>query len=402
MKKIICVLVLSMCIACTAAGCGGDGGSSSSAQQSQTVSEGASAIFEGRLVSVSAKEIGSYVKLGKYKGIEVDRTVDDVTDDQVQEQITNTLMSSAEEVKDEDAQVEDGDIANIDYVGTKDGEAFDGGTSEDYDLTIGSGQFIEGFEEGLVGAKIGETRDLDLTFPENYTSEELAGQDVVFTVTVNSIRRAPELTEDWVKENTEYDSIDAYEKGVRQSLETSNEQNADSIARNTAWSQVLEECEVKEYPEKDLEEAKQSYSDMLQEYADQMGQSVDEFMESQGMTQEQFEEESQQYAEYQLKQDLAVQAIMDEEGFTLADDGNNAAAEQMEKDYGMSIDELIDQYGETSVKESVALSRVMDFIMDNAKINTVAGSSDGKDGVLTDEEEADSDDDTETLEDEEE
>lgn len=388
MKKRLCMLLLSICVALTAAGCGGKGDTSSADAGKDTASG-------PRLVSVSQKELKDYVEVGKYKGIAVEQTIQEVTEDDIDLQISSILSTSAEEVEDPETEIAEGDIANIDYVGKKDGEAFDGGTAQDYDLSIGSGQFIEGFEEGLIGAKKGETRDLELTFPENYNSEDLAGQDVIFTVSVNAIKRIPELSEEWVAANTEYDNIEAYRQSVREDLEVNNEQTAGSTAKNTAWNQVLSDSDIKEYPDEDLKAAKKEYIDSLNSYADQMGQSVDDFLKYQGMTKEDLEEESQQYAEYKIKQNLVLQAIMDKEGFSLEDEESKKAEEQMEKDYGMTLEEMNEQYGEASVKETIALSRVMDLIMDNAEIETKAGSSDEKEGVLTDEDGTEDEENTE-------
>lgn len=383
MKRKLCMILLSLCIACSAAGCGGKDSSSKKSE-----SQASSPAFEGRLVSASEKELGKIVELGEYKGLAVDKTIEDVTDDQVEDQLRNILSTSTVEVEDPEAAAGDGDVVNINYTGTKDGVAFDGGTAEDYDLTLGSGQFIEGFEDGLIGAKKGETRELNLTFPEGYTNPDLSGQDVVFTVTVNAIKRAPELSDEWVKDNSEYDNIEDYKQGIREDLETSSQFSADSAAKNEAWNQVLTNSDVKEYPDEDLDAAVKEYNDSINSYAEQMGQSVDEFLEAQNITQDQLDEESQQYAQYKLKQNLIVQAIMDKEGFTLDDEGCQKAATQMEKDYGMTLDDMIEQYGESTVKETVALNRIMDYIIENAEVNTVAGSSDGKDGILADEDES--------------
>lgn len=385
------MLLLSVCVACTAAGCGG-----AKDQSGKDKTEASSGV---RLVSVSQKEMEAHVELGEYKGITVEKTVQDVTEDDIDLQINNILQTLPEEVNDPEKQVEEGDIANIDYVGKKDGEAFEGGTAQDYDLTIGSGQFIEGFEEGLIGAKKGETKELDLTFPEGYPSEDLAGQAVVFTVSVNAIKQTPAFTEEWVVANTEYDTIDAYRQSVREDLEESNEQSAESSVKNTAWNQVLTDSEVKEYPDEDLKAVKEEYEESINTYAEQMGQSVDEFLEAQNMTKEQLDEQNQQYAEYKLKQNLVLQAIMDKEGLSLDDEESKKAEEQMEKDYGMTMDEMIEQYGEASVRETIALSRVMDLIMDNAEVDTIADSSDGKEGILTDEDGENAEDGENTQED---
>ncbi len=379
MKRKLCMILLSLCIACTASGCGGK---SPSGKEKETKVE--SPVFEGRLVSVSAKELKEIVELGEYKGLTVDETIEDVTDDEVENQLNTILSTSTVEVEDPEAAAGDGDVVNINYMGMKDGEAFEGGTADDYDLTLGSGQFIPGFEDGLIGAKKGETRDLDLTFPEDY-GNEMSGAEVVFHVTVNAIKRVPELTDEWVQSNSTFDNVEDYKENVREELEESNKFSAKSATKNEAWNKVLTASNIKEYPEEDIEAAVKEYNDSVKSYAEQMDQSVGEFLKAQGMTQEELEEAGQQYAEYKIKQNLIVQAIMDEEGFILEGEGCQNAVEQMEQDYGMTVDDMIEQYGEGTVKETVALSRIMDFILENAEINTIAGSSDGKEGILADE-----------------
>lgn len=394
MKRKLCIALLSLCVAVTAVGCGGKEKSSVSSS-SESENKESAALLEGKILDISEKEIKKYVKLGEYKGITVDKTVQDVTEDDIDMQIDSVLSMSAEEVADEEAKVEDGDIVNIDFVGKKDGKAFDGGSSEGYELTIGSGSFIDGFEDGLIGAKKGETRDLDLTFPEEYGNEELNGADVVFTVSVNSIKRAPELTEEWVKANTDSKTVKEYRESIQKDMQESNQEMADSSVKNMAWNQVVEDSEIKEYPDKELKAALKDYNDSLKSYADQMGQSVEEFLKSQNMTQEQIDEDAQQYAESKIKQGLVLQAIMYEEGFDLSDAEMKKTADQMEKDYEMSLDEMGEQFGKDAVRENVAITRVMDFIVENAKINTIANSSDGKEGILIDEEDAEDEEKTE-------
>lgn len=389
MKKKICMLVLALCMTAAVTGCSSD--KDDTKQEDTNKKEDSSAAADlglakdTRIVSVSADEMGKYITMGDYKGIDVKLEVEEVTDDQIQSTIDNTLNSNAVESTDDQAEVKEGDIVNIDFVGKKDGEAFDGGTGEDYDLTIGSGSFIEGFEEGLVGAKKGDMKELALTFPESYPSEDLAGQDVIFEVTVNYIKMMPELTDEWVKENTEYDTVDAYKDGVRAELESSNESAAQSTATNTAWNQVLDAAEIKEFPQEDIDKAIAEYESSLQSYADQQEMTTDEFLEAQGMTKEDFDKQAQEYAEYKVKQLLAAQAVMDAEELTLADDEIQTVIDEMVTNFGVDdISALTDQYGKDSVIESVALTRINEFVLDNANVTSAISTEDGKDGYDVD------------------
>lgn len=383
------MLVLALCMTAAVTGCSSD--KDNTKQEDTNKKEDSSAAADlglakdTRIVSVSADEMSKYITMGDYKGIDVKLEVEEVTDDQIQSTIDTTLNSNAVESTDDQAEVKEGDIVNIDFVGKKDGEAFDGGTGEDYDLTIGSGSFIEGFEEGLIGAKKGDMKELALTFPESYGSEDLAGQDVIFEVTVNYIKTLPELTDEWVKENTEYDTVDAYKEGVRAELESSNESAAQSTATNTAWNQVLDAAEIKEFPQEDIDKAIAEYESSLQSYADQQEMTTDEFLEAQGMTKEDFDKQAQEYAEYKVKQLLAAQAVMDAEELTLADDEIQTVIDEMVTNFGVDdISALTDQYGKDSVIESVALTRINEFVLDNANVTSAISTEDGKDGYDVD------------------
>lgn len=400
MKKKLCILALSLCVTASFAACGGNNKSEvetnteANAQDSEdgetsTDADAVEVTADTRIVSVSAEDMEKYVTLGDYKGISVQQDVEEVTDGDIDLQINNTLSESAVESEDPEAAIKSGDIANINYKGTKDGVAFDGGTADNYDLTIGSGSFIDGFEDGLIGAKKGEVKELNLTFPENYPSEELAGQEVVFTVTVNEIKTVPELTDEWVKENTEFDTAEAYRQSIRENMEANNEEAARTTALNNAWSQVVDSCEVKEYPKEDLEAAKKEFEDSLQSYADQQQMEVDEFLESQGTTREEFDEQTQQYAEYKVKQNLVVQAIMDKEGFNLIDDKCKDAEKELATNFGVDdISALVEEYGQASINESIALTRVSNFVSDNAKVSTSIATEDNKQGFDADAAEA--------------
>lgn len=383
------MLVLALCMTAAVTGCSSDKDNTKQEETGDKADSNAAADLgltkDTRVVSVSADEMDKYVTLGDYKGIDVKLEVEEVTDDQIQSTIDSNLESNAVESTDEQAEVKEGDIVNIDFVGMKDGEAFDGGTGEDYDLTIGSGSFIEGFEEGLIGAKKGDVKDLALTFPENYGSEELAGQAVNFEVTVNYIKTLPELTDEWVKENTEYDTVDAYKEGVRAEIESSNESAAQSSATNTAWNQVLEATEIKEYPQEDIDKAVAEYEKTLQTYADQQKMTTDEFLEAQGMTADDFDKQAKEYAEYKVKQLLAAQAVMDAEGITLTDKEVQTVIDEMTANFGVDdISALTDEYGKDSVIESVALMRINEFVLDNANVSSSISTEDGKDGYDVD------------------
>lgn len=338
-----------------------------------------------RLTVVSAADMDQYITLGEYKGIEVNAAADEVTDDQVEAMLQANMESSAQEVTDADAVIENGDIANINYEGTKDGVAFDGGTAEEYDLSIGSGTFIEGFEEGLVGAKKGEELDLNLTFPEEYPSEELAGQPVVFHVKVNAIKRPGEMTDEWVAENTSYKTLEEYKESIRKDYQEQMKESAQVEAKSNAWNQVSEASEVKEYPKEDMDKGRQGYQELMEQFAGQQDMTLEELLQTQEMSQEDFDKEKEEYAKTMVKQNLIVQAIMDKEGITFeSDKGQEALKTLLQEQGGLTLEELKEQYGEQMVNEAWGVMIAGDFIMENAKITESIATPDGKDGYDAD------------------
>ena len=399
MKKKICMLVLALCMTASFTACGSKEDTKSSAEaknedtkedvkeeETQERKEDSEEVTaDTRIVSVAADEMEKYIKLGEYKGLDVQEDVQEVTDADVETQIETNLSQNPVEVTDENAEVKEGDVVNIDYEGKKDGVAFEGGTAEGFDLTIGSGSFIDGFEDGLIGAKKGEIRNLNLTFPENYQAEDLAGQNVIFTVTVNAIKTTPELTEEWVKDNTEYDSVEKYIEGVRKNLEEINRETAKNTAMSNVWTTVMDSCEVIEYPQEDIDQAMKLFEDNLNEYAKQQNMEPEAFLETQGMTREQFDEQNKSFSEYTVKQNLVVQAIMDAEKMTLADDRSEDAKKELAANYGVDdISDLVKEFGQETVNQSIALTRVSDFILDNAKVESSIKTDDDKQGFDAD------------------
>ena len=261
--------------------------------------------------------------------------------------------------------------------------AFDGGTANNYELTIGSGTFIDGFEDGIIGMKKGETKDLDLTFPEEYSSEELAGQEVVFKVTLQSFKRAPELTDTWVAKNTDCKNVDDYKKEIRTTLEDEAKTSAQNTLRETAWNTVLSASEVKEYPQEDLDTAKTEFRSLYENYAKQGAMTLEDFVKAQGISMDDFEEQSGQYAEFKVKQNLIVQGIMDAENMTLEDKKSLSIQDELIKAYSVKdLAALVDKYGQAAVDESIGLLRVEDFILDNATVEekVSAGDTQGVNG----------------------
>lgn len=312
---------------------------------------------------IRPENYGTVKKLGQYKGLEVAVEKVNVTDEEVDNEIQAILESGAETAAvDRPARL--GDVVNIDYEGKKDGVAFDGGTAQGFDLELGSGMFIPGFEDGLVGAKKGEVKDLNLTFPEQYQAADLAGQDVVFTVTVNEVKekKVPELTDAWVKQYTNGDTTNVadFKANIRKQLEEYRQQDVEANAQNQLVGQVIGASEIEPTTEA-IEYEYQTMIGMYDQYAAMMGVTTDEYLEQYGVDPQAMKIQLSYYAEEAVKQRLMEDAIMEAEGLAVTDADKQALADM----YGYSVDEMEQIYGEDF--DTYARSyKIVRFIYDNA------------------------------------
>lgn len=369
MKKKVYLMILTVCIAFAGTACG----TKEKAAEETKVSEEKTEEKEDTKKSgegtrlVSVKDIDKYITIGQYKGLSLEKVVETITDAEVEGSISQDLAMTKEEVK--DGVVEEGDTVVVNYVGTENGKEFNGGSAENQEITIGSGGYIPGFEDGILGMKKGETKDVPLTFPEDYIEPSMAGKDVVFKITLQSFKRAPELNDDWVAKNTDLKTVEEYKEDKKKFLQKSAEQMAESILYQNAWNQVYEASEVKEYPEKDVEEAYAEFETQIKSYAKQGGMELEDYLESQQVSKEAFETQCQEYAEARVKQNLILQGIMDAEGMTLEDKESLAVQDELIQNYGVKdLAALVDTYGQASVDTTIGLIRVERFIAENANI----------------------------------
>lgn len=373
MKKRIYLAMLAACLALTVTGCGESGKTGTDTAETQENSDGKT-VEAGVSRLVSVDNVDKYITLGEYKGLILDNTVEVITDDDVQARIDQELQDKAEAVSD---GAQEGDLVTVNYVGTIDGETFDGGTANNYDFIIGNGGMFQEFEQGVVGMKKGETKEISIDFPSDYSDSTLAGKKADYKVTVQNVRRAPELTDEWVTKNTDYTTVEEYREGTRKTLEKEARESAGEVLKNTAWNTVLENTEVKEYPEADVENAISEFRKSMEVYAKQADMTLEEFVESQGISKDAFDEQSRQYAEGKVKQNLIVQGIMDAEGLSLDDKESLKVQEELVKQMGAAnLAELVDTYGQSYVDESVGLLRVEDFIVKNAQVSEKAANGD--------------------------
>ena len=305
------------------------------------------------------------VTLGEYKGLKLTKEITEVRDEDIDDAVADALENTYVEV---DRPAENGDTVNIDYVGTMEGEEFEGGSDTGFDQQLGSHSFIDGFEDGLVGAKKGDVVTLDLTFPKNYT-EELSGKAVQFKVTVNKVQTtSKEISEEWVKANTEFESVEDYRRDIRVKLETQNNTDAEDTMEGEAWKMVLENSEVNEYPEEVVQYGRYYYDQLLKSYCQQSGITLEQYMEAKNMTADDYKEMQTAYAQSMAGQLLIMAAIEKAEGISAEDQQYQESLKELIEASGVDEDTFFSYYERFSVEQSLMLERINKIIVDNAVV----------------------------------
>ena len=368
MRKRFLAALMCVCLGMTMFACGASKDDNTKETESGTSEATEPAYTEEDLVDDSNGDLNilDYVDLGDYKGIELTKSITKVTDDEV----TNEMESKAVELTGSDVTVEDGDTAIIDFVGKLNGVAFDGGTASNYELEIGSGSFIDGFEDGLIGVKKGDTVDLNLTFPESYQSTELAGKDVVFTVTVNGVKRKPQLNDEWLVANTNYATLAEFAAETKQKLEDAAETTASNTLESSGLDQVISNSTVKKYYKSLIEQGESQYEKRLNAYASAYGKSLSELLAAQGMTESQYQNQKQKQAVSYAQVAMVVYAIAQDAGLSEADAEYQTILNDLANNYNMDAATFSSTYGESLVKSSVMSQYAMNYIVSNANVTT--------------------------------
>lgn len=326
--------------------------------------------------NLSGIDLKKYVtSVGEYEGLELTGEKLEITDEYLESYVDYMLENSKEPVAVTGRPVQEGDVVNIDYVGKKDGVAFERGTAQGYDLEIGSGAFIDGFEDGLVGCNIGDTVDLNLTFPDTYHSEELAGQQVVFTVTVNAINELirPELTDEYVKSLGVEDcqNVEEFYQAVRISLEDSANATYENELQTQITEKLMEICEFSdEVPEELFTYYREQIYANFENQAASMGMGLTDFVSLYyGMTEEQFEAEIDTGAANSARQAMACALIAQNEGLMVSDEELNASIEENYANFGFeSVEAYMKDGNPEDYRDYLLTTKVLDFLMENAKI----------------------------------
>lgn len=322
--------------------------------------------------SKSTNDIGNlekYIKLGEYKELKYSPTAKPVSEEEINAEIENMLSAYKEDVSVKDRPIKDGDVANIDYKGLLNGTAFEGGTAQGYDLKIGSNSFIPGFESQLIGVKVGEKVDLKLTFPKEYQSAELAGKEVVFEVTVNDIKEEilPKLTDEFVKEKFGFENVEAYKENVKTNLQD----EADFPDKLALLEMATANSEILEYPKEKLDKNIADTKVQLEQNAASSNMKPEEFLQNYlHMTMEEFEKESKVQAEKSLASELTVLAIAEAEDLSISDAEFDKLLDTYTQRFNLkSSEDLINMYGEETVRKQAIYEKVMNFLVENAVKN---------------------------------
>ncbi|HCG2355316.1 TPA: trigger factor [Staphylococcus aureus] len=310
------------------------------------------------------------VKLGDYKGLEIEKQETELSDDELQEAIDHSLGHLAEMVVKEDGVVENGDTVNIDFSGSVDGEEFEGGQAEGYDLEIGSGSFIPGFEEQLEGMKVDEEKDVVVTFPEEYHAEELAGKEATFKTKVKEIKfkEVPELTDEIANElDAEANTVDEYTENLRKRLAEQKATDAENVEKEEAITKATDNTTI------DIPEAmvNTELDRMVSEFAQriqQQGLDLQTYFQISGQDESQLREQMKDDAEQRVKTNLTLTAIAEAEKIEATDEDIDKELEKMSKQFNISVEDIKNTLGNTDIiKNDVRIQKVIDLLRDNAK-----------------------------------
>ncbi len=311
------------------------------------------------------------VKLGKYKGVKIDKIDAEVTEDDVMAEIEKEREKSARNITVEDRPVKDGDMTTLDFEGFVDGVAFEGGKGENYPLTIGSGAFIPGFEEQLVGAEIGKEVEVKVTFPEDYQAENLKGKDAVFKCTIKEIKEKelPELDDEFASEVSEFETLAEYKEDVKKNLTEKKEKDAKNAREDAAVKAAVEVSEM-EIPDAMLETQQRQMVDEFAQRITMQGLSMEQYFQFTGTNYQQMVKQVKPQAEERIKSRLVLEAIAKAENIEATEEDYEKELGTMAEVYQMELDKVKELMGEREKKnimQDLAVRKAAEFVAENAK-----------------------------------
>ncbi len=311
------------------------------------------------------------VELGQYKGIEINKVEYNVTDQDVDQQVERVREQNARWVSVEDRPVKEGDLLTIDYKGFVDGEAFEGGTAENQTLEIGSGHFIPGFEEQLVGMNAGEEKDINVTFPEEYHAEDLKGKEATFTVKVHEIKEKelPELDDEFIKDISEFDTLDEYKADLRKNMEESSKQREKVEMENQLLEKVAENAKI-DIPEVMVESEIDAMVRDMDFRLRYQGMNLETYLSMINSSMEDFRAQFKDEAYNRVKLQLTLEQITKDESIEVTDEDLEAEYSRIAQQYNLDVDRVKNDYEsqEAGLRNSLAIQKTIDFLMENAVI----------------------------------
>lgn len=310
------------------------------------------------------------VTLGEYKGIEVEKQNVEVTDEEVQAEVDKERENNSRVIDVDDRAVENGDIVKLDFEGFVDGVAFEGGKGENHELTIGSGSFIPGFEEQLVGAVIGEEKEVNVTFPEEYHSADLAGKAAVFKCTVNEIKvkELPEADDDFAQDVSEFDTLDEYKEDIRKRLTEQKEKEAKSAKEIAVVAKIVENAQM-EIPDAMVDEQVRQMADDFARRIQSQGLTVEQYFQFTGMTAEKLLEQMRPDALKRIQNSLVLEAVAEAEQIEVSEERFEEELTKMAESYSMELDKLKEMVSEDmkdQIKKDLAVQAAVDLVRDAA------------------------------------
>ncbi len=310
------------------------------------------------------------VKLGEYKGLEVEKVDTEVTDEDVENELKELQKRHAELVVKEDEAAAEGDTVVIDFEGFVDGEAFEGGKAENHSLELGSGSFIPGFEEQLIGVKAGEEKEVNVTFPEEYHAEELAGKDAVFKVKVHEVKslELPELDDEFaVDVDDEVETLDALREKIKNRLKESKEHEAKHTIENAVIEQAAENAEI-DVPEVMIENEVDRMMKEFEQRLQAQGLNLDLYKQFSGQDESELKEQMKADAEKRVRVSLTLEAIAKAENIEVTDEEVEKELEKMSETYNLPVDQIKQILGSTdSIKEDLKLNKAVELLVENRK-----------------------------------
>ncbi len=310
------------------------------------------------------------VTLGEYKGLEVEKVSTEVTAEEVDAKIQEEAEKNARQITVEDRPVQDGDEVILDYEGFVDGVAFDGGKGENYPLTIGSGSFIPGFEEQLIGVEAGAQKEINVTFPEEYHAEELKGKEAVFKCTIHEIKakELPEIDDEFASEVSEFDTLEEYKEDLKKQIADKKAAEGREKQEDAAVEQAVKNAQY-ELPEAMVETQVMQMADSFTQRMRSQGLTMEQYFQFTGLKAERFMEDLRTQAVKSIETRLVLEAVVKAENIEVSDERFDEEIEKMAENYQMEADKFKEYMGDKEkkqIKEDIAVQEAVTFLADNA------------------------------------